>query len=515
MGAIKPVGARKVAKKVIKRVSATKEPCIAAVDLGSNSFHLVIAKVHNGTPIVIDKMREMLRFASGLDSNGHIRPEAAQLALTCLRRFGQRLAVWHPQLIRAVGTNTLRQAQNATYFLHKAELKLGVPIEVISGLEEARLIYRGVSKSIQPNEHALVIDIGGGSTELIAGIGPHPHVLESLTTGCVTLTDTLLRGHLLTTARFDLAVRAAHQKLMPITENLRNVGWDRVIGSSGTIRAVESVVRELGLQSGGLTLTVLQNLAERMIHQRRIDRLVFPGLATERAAVFAGGLAILIAVFEALDIREMSVSRSALREGVLEDLMDNLSGHDVRAVALENFHERWPISDQGRRAALWATRLYEAAAAGWKLVKEDGQRITWAAQLHDCGKIIGKIDYAKHSAYLVRYGELAGFSKKEQQLLAVLIEMQQGRWTASLLAPLTKVLGEKTARLAILLRLAIICARLEGQNMSVPIKIRCVKNRLDIKVGTQSQVARGVLMDTLIPELKDMQKAAVRFTFIT
>jgi len=497
-------------KKIVKRVARNSAPVIAAVDLGSNSFHLVIAKVEDGKPVVVDRLREMLRFGSGLDHQRHIKPAAAKAALACLRRFGQRLALWHPELVRAVGTNTLRQAEDAESFLHKAHLELGVAIEVISGIEEARLIYCGVSPGIEAECHTLVVDIGGGSTELIVGAGGHPEILESVAIGCVTVTDQVLRGHFLTEARFAQAIAVAHQQLWPLRARFRGVHWQRALGSSGTIRAVESVVRELGLAPHGLTLNILYELKERVLRQRHADRLVLPGLATERAPVFSGGLAILIALFEALNISEMEVARGALREGILQDLIGRLEGADVRSDAIARLATRWP-DPYGTRASLRALSLFESVAEPWRLSVDDGRFLEWAARLHACGTAVNRLHYEQHSAYIISNAELAGFARQEQQFLGALVALQCGKWTGTVLAPLKHAFGSSAIRLAVLLRLTVALTHLEDHGPVPPIRLAARGAILEIRVITRSLMVRNALWRDLTPELSDMQKSGVRF----
>ena len=501
-----------VPKKIVKRAIRNQAPVIAAVDLGSNSFHLVIAKVEDGKPIAVDRLREMLRFGSGLDRQGHIKPSAQKAALACLRRFGQRLTLWRPELIRAVGTNTLRQARGAEPFLHKACLKLGVPIDVISGIEEARLIYRGVSPGINPGSQALVMDIGGGSTEIIVGTGPRPEILESATIGCVTLTDQVFRGHILTEARFAQAEALAHQRLAPFRTGFRGARWQQALGSSGTIRAVGSVAREIGLAPQYLTLAVLYQLKERVLRQRHFDRLVLPGLASERAPVFAGGLAILIALFESFELKRMEVARGALREGILQDLMGRLGGIDVRDEAIMRLAARWP-EPRSSRAAERAVTLFQGVALAWRLSVEDSQILRWAAHLHACGMAINGRNYQEHSAYIVAHQELAGVSHQDQQLLAVLVALQRGAWASPTLVSVKHTFGIRAVRLAILLRLALALVQFEEQGLAIAVRLTAQSAALEIHCITRSKAARDALWRDLGPELSDMKKSGVRFVF--
>lgn len=501
-------------KKIVRRAARNRAPVIAAVDLGSNSFHLVIAKVEEGEPVVVDKLREMLRFGSGLDREQHIRPAAAKAALNCLRRFGQRLTLWRPELVRVVGTNTLRQAVGAESFLQKAQVRLGAPVEVVSGVEEARLIYRGVSPGIAPESRALVIDIGGGSTELIVGVGGRPEILESVTMGCVTLTDRFLAGHLLSETRFEQAVAFARQKLIPLRERFLGARWERVVGSSGTIRAVEAVTRELGLTTGVLTGAALEALKEQVLGQRYADRLVLPGLATERAPVFAGGLAILIALFEVLEIGEMGVAKGALREGILRDLIGRLSGADVRSEAVARLAARWP-DPYGPLGGERAAALFAAVAGPWRLSPEDGRFVEWAVRLHACGTGINRLRYERHSAYIVANAEMAGVAPREQALLAALVSLHRGKWTQPMVNALKRSFGDAAVRLAMIVRITVALLRIEA---ALPVARRRVPWRLgargavlEIRASLRTGPVRDALWRELAPELADMQKGGVRF----
>ncbi len=305
----------------------TTSHVLAAVDLGSNSFHLIVASVSGRRILVLDSMREMLRFGSGLDARGRISQKAEARALACLKRFGDRLSAYNPEYVRAVGTNTLRRARDTRDFLTEGGRMLGSPIEVISGIEEARLIYRGVCAYMPPSrERRLVVDIGGGSTELIVGQGNEPKLMESLAIGSVAVTDQFFLHGGVTQKNYQQALLSARRRHEPLEASLRRAGWRRALGSSGTIRAVGNVLDELGWSRGHIRREALLKLAEHLVQSRHVRRFELPGLKAERAPVFAGGVAVLQAVFEALDLERMDVAPGALREGVLLDLVGRLEG---------------------------------------------------------------------------------------------------------------------------------------------------------------------------------------------
>ncbi len=494
----------------MRRTAMVPAPVVAAVDLGSNSFHLVIAQIRDGIPVVVDRAREMLRFGSALDHQGRIRPESAKRALLCLRRFGTHLALWRPQIVRAVGTNTLRVASQAGGFLARAEDRLGVPIAVTSGVEEARLIYRGVSRALAEDDRVLLVDIGGGSTELIVGMGYAPQVLESVGIGSVTLTDEIFAGHLLTQARFAQAVKTARSRLMGARVSIQGADWTRVMGSSGTIRAVESMIRDSGLAERGIRREHVEELAQRLIAQRRIDRLVMPGLATERAPVIMGGLAVLVAFLEVFCVDVMDVSRGALREGILYDLVDQLQGRDVRTAGVKELAARWP-TPTGDRVAQRAVELAGFVKTAWALSDEDCRFLEWAAQLYECGDAIAHTRRQLHSAYIVRSADLAGFSRHQQDFLGALIELHAGRWTGSALRALKGVYGPGIVRLAVLLRLAIATERASAAYGPLNVHIGARGASVRIHAAIRSGAHREAVLADFAEECAQMAKSDIRF----
>lgn len=458
-------------------------PLIAAVDLGSNSFHLIVAELQGTEVRVIDRLREMLRFGSGLDAQGRITALAARRALACLRRFGQRLQTLKPGQVRAVGTNTLRKARNAREFLRRAEAALGHPIEIISGVEEARLIYQGVISALpEGDERRLVVDIGGGSTELIIGRGSQPRVMESLFMGCVSMTDLYFPKPVVTRRRFHAALLHARQQLEPVQTELRRRGWQRVIGSSGSVHAVENVCRALGWQRQGISLECLQRLAERLIHQHRLDGAGVPGLTPERLPVFAGGLAILTAVFEALDLRHMEVSSRALREGVVQDMAGRLKGQDARVDAVERLAMRYAVDiRQVKRVEATALQICNAVAKAWKLDDECRRLLSWAAWLHECGLAVAHSGYHKHGAYIVANTDMAGFSRQEQNLLAALVRLHRRKFTVNVLEALEPKWQARMRRLAVILRLAVLLHRGRDDRNVPKLKVRARGSFLQVQ----------------------------------
>ena len=466
-------------------VKSNSHPLVAAVDLGSNSFHLMVAEMQGSEIRVIDRLREMLRFGSGLDAQGCITALASRRALACLRRFGQRLQTLKAGQVRVVGTNTLRKARNAKEFLRRAEVALGHPIEIISGVEEARLIYQGVT-SVLPTgeERRLVVDIGGGSTELIIGRGSQPRVMESLFMGCVSMTDAYFPKPLVTRRSFHEALLHARQQLEPVQAELRRQGWQRAIGSSGTIHGIENVCRTLGWQREGISLECLYYLAERLIDLRRLDHSSVPGLTEERIPIFAGGLAVLTAVFEALDLQHMEVSSRALREGVLQDMAGRLKGQDARMEAVEHLAMRYTVDiRQVKRVATTAMQIFNAVAKAWRLDDDCRRLLSWAAWLHECGLAVAHSGYHKHGAYIVAHTDMAGFSRQEQNLLAALVRLHRRKFAVSVLEVLDDKWQRNLRRLAVILRLAVLLHRGRDDRNVPKLKARARGSFLQVKIS--------------------------------
>ena len=435
---------------------------VAAVDLGSNSFHMKIARVVEGDLQVVDRMREMVRLAAGLDGANHIGGEAAERALRCLARFGQRLRGLPTGSVRAVGTNTFRRARDGAEWLAAAEGALGHPIEVIDGREEARLIYLGVSHGIAADERQrLVVDIGGGSTELIIGRRFTALHTESLYMGCVSsslahFADGRIRRSAMRAAELD-----ATQELEPIQARYCAVGWEAAIGASGTIRAIDGLLRARGWSAEGITREGLRRVRDALVDAGRVAGLERLGVDPARAAVFPGGVAILSAVFEALRIRRMAATESALRDGVLYDLIGRLQHHDVRDTTIRNLSRRFQVdTEQAERVERTALYLLRQVAKAWRLRRPRYRDwLSWAARLHEVGLDIAHNQYHKHGAYLLEHGDLPGFSRQDKQALSVLVRAHRRKFPAGAFEMLGERRAERVMHLAFLLRIAVVLHR--------------------------------------------------------
>ena len=471
---------------VLPEPAAGKEPAevLAAVDLGSNSFHMVVARVDQGPPVIVDRLREMVRLASGLTESGELDDQSQERALASLRRFGQRLRDMRAHQVRVVGTNTLRRALNADEFLAAAEVALGHPVEVISGIEEARLIYLGVSHYTDTTEGSnLVLDIGGGSTELIIGVGYEPKYLESLSIGCVGLSREHFEGGRLSQKRFDRARLAARLELRPVAAAFRRRGWTRAIGSSGTIRAAGDIAHGLGLVETGVTRASLETIIGTMSEARRIDELELLGLGDERAPVFAGGVAILAEVMSTLKIERMEISSGALREGLLYDMLGRLHHEDARERSIQSMQRRYHVdTDQAQRVEATAALLLDQVRRGWQLTDEHfRQLLVWAARLHEVGLDIAHARYHNHGGYLLANADMPGFVRLEQTLLAALVTFHRRKLDDPFLEDVPTAWRAPLFKLIVLLRLAVLLNRSRSPDELPQIALAPRDDALEVK----------------------------------
>ena len=394
---------------------------LAVVDMGSNSFRLEIGRVEGDQIYRLDTWRETLRIGAGIDGNGRLTADARRAAIACLARFGERIRGLHPSAVRAVATNTFRLATNAAEFLPKAERALGFPIDVITGHEEARLIYNGVAHVLPATtEPRLVVDIGGGSTEFIIGRGHTPLKLDSLKIGCVGLTKRFFASGKLTATAFAEADTVARAEIEVIAKEFGREHWSAAYASSGTALALAEILEQNGLSAAGITPDGLARLRKRMIGCGHIERLALAALKPERAPVLAAGLAIMAAAVGELGIERINPVGGALRLGVLYDLLGRTVQRDERAATVEQFLTRYRIDrEHAERIAAMAVRLYRSAVRTPDPAAV--QRLKWAALLHETGFSVSHTGYHKHGAYILQNADMPGFSSREQSDLALLV----------------------------------------------------------------------------------------------
>lgn len=435
---------------------------LAAVDLGSNSFHLLVARMDGGTLQVIDRHKEMVRLGEGLTSDKHLREDVAERALACLERMGQRLKDMPPERVRAVGTNTLRQIRLEAHFVERAERALGHPIEVIAGREEARLIYLGVSHGLAiGDEKRLVIDIGGGSTELIVGQGFQATLRESLHMGCVSMSRRFFGNDKITAKQMDKAELYGALEVRPVRELFRQSGWATATGSSGTVKSIAAVVMAEGWSEDGISAEALERLRAAILDAGKTSALAFKGLSEQRRPVFVGGVAVLRSLFSALAIEHMRVSDQALREGLIYEMVGRLEHEDVRERTVATFSRRFDV-DQAHAARVRDTALHLLAQLSepWELAHPDyAPMLGWAAELHEIGLAVSHSHYQKHGAYLIGEADLSGFTRQEQEVLAALILGHRRKFPVEAFLALPSSVRCCARRLCVILRLAVLMHR--------------------------------------------------------
>jgi exopolyphosphatase/guanosine-5'-triphosphate,3'-diphosphate pyrophosphatase len=432
----------------------------AAIDLGSNSFHMIITRQTLGTSQVVDKHKEMVRLRAGLDQDGYLTEEAFQNGIACLERFGERLNGIPSKNIRAVGTNTLRNAKNSRAFLKQARKALGCHIQIIAGQEEARLIYLGVAHGLPQNdEQRLVMDIGGGSTEFIIGQRDQHSHLTSTEMGCVSISQDFFGEGQITEKAFRKAIAHCRRILHPHRQQLRRKGWDCAIGASGTIKSIGQILFENQWTQGELTLDGLQKIQALMTEQACVESMQIPGLKEERRPVIVGGLAILIATFLELKIQEMQVSSNALREGLIFDNIGRHYDKDSREISVAAM-QKWMKVDEQQASCVSQTaqHLFVQADDIWKLSDQDpeiSKLLRWSAQLHECGIAISYKQYRQHGAYIVSNSDMEGFHQQEKYIIASLIQNHRGSINLSVYDEIDQYDSELLITLTVILRLAV------------------------------------------------------------
>ena len=435
---------------------------VAAVDLGSNSFHMIVARIGDGHMQVIDRLKEPVRLGEGLTDEKLLRPEVVERALACLERFGQRLRGLPSGNVRAVGTNTLRQVRPEAQFIERAEAALGHPIAIIAGREEARLIYLGVAHGLAAGaERRLVVDIGGGSTEIIVGQGFTAQLRESLHMGCVSMNQRYFADGRISSKAMERAELAGALEVRPVRATFRKRGWQTVVGSSGSVKGIAAVVQAEGWSEDGISATALRRLRDALVSAGRVSALDLKGLTEDRKPVFAGGVAVLRAVFETLGLEHMQVSDYALREGLVYEQMGRQRHQDMREHTVQTLSRQFHLDQpHGRRVRATALRLHGQAARPWGLDDSRCPRmLEWAARLHEIGLAVSHSQYQKHGAYLLRNADLAGFTRQEQVILAALVLGHRRKFPVQEFLTLPPGVQQSSKRLCILLRLAVLLHR--------------------------------------------------------
>lgn len=490
---------------------------VAAVDLGSNSFHMIVCSLTNGNLQTLDRLKEMVRLASGLDERNYLDTQTQERALECLERFGQRIRNFPQESVRVVGTSTLRMAKNSQQFLDKAEKALNHPIHIISGIEEARLIYQGVAHSLGSNANLrLVMDIGGGSTEYIIGSGDTPRVKESTPMGCVLVSNAFFKDGKLSKSAFTQATLFAEQQLEPIQKQFQRKNWDEAIGASGSLRAIDKVLKAKNWSNNGITREGLEQLVDHLNQCTHINELNLPELDPERLPVFPGGVAIVYATFKSLGIEQMTVSDGALREGLIQDLLGRLYDHDIRSATVQDLADRYHV-DKEHSARIMQTISYILNQLGDNFCEPNQEHVVqflnWAADLHEIGHDIAHSHYHKHSAYIIENGDFAGFSRQDQILLSTIVRSHRRKFSRSLFNELPVPWNVDAPNLTIILRLAVLLHRNRQEHDSPDFKISLIKSKICLNFPDYWLAQAPLTHADLIQEADYLKSAGFKLEF--
>jgi exopolyphosphatase/guanosine-5'-triphosphate,3'-diphosphate pyrophosphatase len=491
--------------------------CVAAVDLGSNSFHMIVCSLKEGKLQTLDRLKETVRLAAGLDQDNMLDSVTQDRALACLEKFAQRIRHFPLDSVRIVGTNTLRTAKNSQQFLSKAEQILNHPIHIISGIEEARLIYQGVAYSLgSQSQLRLVMDIGGGSTEYIIGTGDTPKEKESLYMGCVTVSNRFFKDGFISKPAFAEAVLFAQQQLEPCQKKFQRNHWDQAIGASGSLRSIAKVLQAKNWSNNGITKEGLEQLVTRLCQCNHISEAMLPELDVERLPVFVGGVAIVYATFKSLGIDQMTVADGALREGLIQDLLGRLDNHDVRASTVQLLANRYR-TDTGHAERIKQTintmLLQLNKNHSWSTDENAVQFLQWAADLHEIGIDIAHTHYQKHSAYLIENSDLAGFSKQDQLILATIARLHRRKFTTALFIDLPTPWNKQAVYLTLILRLAILLHRNRDEQRLPDFKLTLTKAKISLKFPSGWLAQSPLTQADLTQEAEYLKTAGYKLEF--
>ena len=499
-----------------------KRDLYAAIDLGSNSFHLVVARHEHGELRVIDQLKDMVRIAGGLNRQGQLDPSTSEHALASLSRFRERIQGIPADHIRAVGTQTFRRLAQRDAFLTAAEKALGAPIEVIGGREEARLIYIGVCQGMA-NEGTpkLIIDVGGGSTEVVAGHGHTPSVLESLPMGCVGLTQKFFKDHDISASRWARGRDKVMADAQSLAAQIKTYPWQQAIGASGTARALVAMADALHpTMPSGLTRERMSEIRERLIQAKRLDAIDLPGLSERRRPVIAGGALIIDGLMDALSIDVLSASPFALREGLLYDLVARLApdqGQDnPRQGTIEAMLDRYQCDRaQARRVRHWALTGWDATATAWSLPAVSRELLAATCSVHELGLAIAHEHYHLHSGYVLAHADMPGFSQTEQQVMATLARGQRAKPHPGGLDLIPERLHETTLHLLMLMRLAVALARARNDDWPDRIEWRADTRTLHLSLPDAWLKAHPLTHRDLLVEADQIKRLSLTLTIET
>ncbi|MBD1582048.1 Ppx/GppA phosphatase family protein [Pseudoalteromonas sp. S16_S37] len=490
----------------------TEYPSIAAVDLGSNSFHLLVAREIDGSFQVLHKEKQRVDLAAGLNSDMVLSNEAMDRALAVLKQFSTTLQNFPHSNVQVVATYTLRNCKNIKQFLTRAKQCFGFKINVISGQEEARLIYQGVANYEHSEGNRLVVDIGGGSTELIIGEHFTHKLLASRNMGCVNITQQFFANGKLSEKRFAKAQIKAEQLLEPITASYKRLGWQCCYGTSGTIKALVNIA-QVHFDTPVLTHPILLNIKALILAFEDYNQLSLEGLSDERKGTISGGLAVLLAVFEQLGIEQLHYSDHALRDGLLHETSTNRE-FDIRTRTIQTLSEHYNVDRQHSEQICRTLELfYQQLAQSWSLQEADLQMLNWAAKLHEVGLVINSSGLHKHSAYIVRNSQLPGFTQEQQQFLSNLIRFYRKKIRLTELQLGSSIELNHFSKLLSLFRLAVILNAKRQDSVCPEVKLTSYADSLLLEFEPRWLAEHTLMAADLEQEQQHLKKLNITLIF--
>ena len=505
-------------------IAATKT--IAVVDLGSNSFHLVLARIVEKDVQILLREKIKVRLASGLSDDLNLDQSAIERGLKTLETYNQTLMGFHPDDVNIVATYSLRAAKNSAEFIEKAKAIIPYPINIISGQEEARLIYQGVAHSVHSVGKRLVIDIGGGSTELAIGEGFETLALASRNIGCVNLTKRYFADGKITKQRFKQAFLHAEQQISPIVKAYKNVGWQHCIGTSGTASALIEAVNgakttpNISNATGlnplqRLTIDELKTLKQKLLKFDCFDDIDLKGISDDRKGVIVCGLAVMLAVMKMLDIESLEYCDKALREGALYEMEEKLQHHDIRERSVMSLRNRVTVDNEQVERVLKTNQiLFDGAQKSWSLAKiVDGKLLLdWAANLHEIGVHINSSSSHKHSAYLTEHSTMPGFNQEQQLLLTTLLKHSRKKLKPQELPQFSLYKTAQVVKLVCIFRLSILLNQKRQDNYLVNWQVAAKKEQLVLSFEHQWFATKDLFKSILEREQKQFSKVGITLT---
>ncbi len=489
----------------------------AAVDLGSNSFHMIVSRYVGGSLQLVDRIREPVKLASGLTEDGTLTPAARDRALNCLAQFGQRLRGLAAERVRTVATNTVRQLRNPRAFLMTAETALGFPIEIISGREEGRLTYLGVAHSFaEARKRRLVIDIGGGSTEFILGQGFEVQETESVQMGCVSSTKRFFPDGKVTRKAWREVQERLSVEFAPFQKHYLDRGWKRVIGCSGTLKATAAILRDMGRPDWEISRVDVDELIDRVLTAGDIQSAKLPGLSEDRRGVYAGGLAVIDACFREMQVDQMQVCEAALREGLLYDMLGRITHTDPRADSVRALAKRHSVDlAHAKRVKQTALELFDQAEKDWQLGDEARDTMQFAALVHEIGLSISHTQHHQHAAYILTHTDLAGFTRDEQLLLATVVRSHRRSISEKSFDTLPKRDQLLAKRLATLLRLAVSMHRPRSGESLPNLRLLAKGDEIKIRFPHDWLTAHPLTRADMRDEREALEKLGVKLQIVS